>query len=84
MYACAIKLRITREIFPNKASFSYAFLAVWDPAERRVPSSFLFLTHIEQFVLEPEMATGGGDQVWTWKKRKTVAATRAPHTEEIK
>ena len=23
------------------------------------------------------MATGGGDQVWTWKKRKTVAASRA-------
>ena len=23
------------------------------------------------------MATGGGDQVWTWKKRKAVAASRA-------
>ena len=28
-----------------------------------------------------QMATGGGDQVWTWKKRKTFAASRAPHTE---
>ena len=28
---------------------------------------------------------GEGDQVWTWKKRKTVAASSAPrHTEEIK
>ena len=27
--------------------------------------------------LQPDMATGGGDQVWTWKKRKTVAASRA-------
>ena len=27
--------------------------------------------------LQPDMATGGGEQVWTWKKRKTVAASRA-------
>ena len=50
-----------------------------------VSSSILLLTHPKEFVfvLVPEMATGGADQVWTWKKRKTVAASRAPHTEEI-
>ncbi|CAI8025239.1 hypothetical protein GBAR_LOCUS14596, partial [Geodia barretti] len=54
------------------ASFSYAFLLsleVFVPVKRRVPSSFLFLTHIEQSCWRPEMATGGGDQVWTWRKK---------------
>ena len=50
----------------------------------RAPSRPVFLDRGASSRLQPDMAKGGGDQVWTWKKRKTVAASRAAAGEEMR